>query len=279
MEEKKIIRDALFEEDKIHKDLTSSLLPAGEKLTEAVMISKSSGIICGTVIVSHIFKTVYPRTKIKIFIPDGNQVKAGDKILLLRAPAKLILSAERTALNFIQRLSGIASLTNKFVSIAKPYGVRIYDTRKTTPGLRLLEKYAVRVGGGVNHRMNLSEMVFVKDNHLAICPDITYWINNAHRKYGKKVTIEIECTSFQMAKQAVESGADVVLLDNMSYGKLKKYIPLLRRIDPNVVIEISGGINLKNLSSIARLKPDRISVGALTHSAPSLDISLEVVKK
>ena len=274
----KIIRFALIDEDKAKDDLTSRLLPPYKKSrsVEAVMVAKSGGVICGVAIVRDVMREIDARSRVKVFIHDGKKVKYGDIILRINASASAILSAERTALNFIQRLSGIATLTSEFVSKTQRYGVKIYDTRKTTPGLRSLEKYAVRCGGGENHRLNLSQMVFVKDNHLAIEPDPRYWVAEARRRY-RGVEVEIECVSVEGARAAALAGADIVLLDNMPLAELKSAISVVKKINPRILIEVSGGVNLSNVASVARLGPDRISVGALTHSAPSLDISLEII--
>lgn len=272
----KIVKLAL-REDRAERDITSKfLIPASRKVW-AEIIAMQNGVFCGAEIIRIVFSG--HRFKIKEILTDGCPVKKKQLIARIYGPAGEILSRERTLLNLIQRLSGISSLTAKFVRAVRPYPVKIYDTRKTTPGLRNMEKYAVRCGGGYNHRLNLSDMVLIKDNHLALLRGINRQTIN---KFPKKIMVELETESFSQVKRALTLGVDIIMLDNFSLSLMNKAIKLIKKhrgISEYPQIEVSGGLTLQNIHSVARLQPERISIGALTHSAPALDISLEISKK
>ena len=265
------IKQAL-KEDIGKKDITTDLIVARSTLARAEIIAKEKGIIAGINIAGQVFNELDKNILFKKKAKDGDFVKKGEVIAELYWRARAILTAERVALNFLQRLSGIATLTSKFVRLAR--GVKILDTRKTTPYLRELEKYAVRTGGGYNHRFNLNEAILIKDNHLIIC-GIRKAIEKA-RKSNKK--IEVEVKNLEEVKEALKFGADVLLLDNIKINEIKKAVKLVRKKSKKTMIEVSGGVNLKNIRHIAKTGVDFISIGALTHSANALDISLEIVE-
>ena len=273
----KIVELAL-KEDCAYNDVTSKSLSLEKKLASAELIAKDNGIICGIDAFKHVLLKIDKRFKFKVFFKDGQSVKKGDVILTLKGPAAPLLAGERTALNFIQKLSGIATTTNKFVQIVKGSTAGIYDTRKTLPGFRNISKYAVRCGGGKNHRMNLSDMVLIKDNHLALIDDLTQKVKEIRKKYSK-LKILIECEHEKHVKNAIAAGADIIMLDNMKQPLLKRMVKLIRNSSTKTykpLIEISGGVNFKTIKNYAKLGIERISIGMITHSAPSLDISLEV---
>ncbi|OEG69419.1 hypothetical protein ATZ36_09670, partial [Candidatus Endomicrobiellum trichonymphae] len=208
-------------------------------------------------------------------------IKRGDKVLEITGPACAILSGERTALNFLQYMSGIATLTNKFVTFTNNGRTKVYDTRKTTPGYRELAKYAVRCGGGANHRMGLYDKALIKDNHLKFVKDLTAEISEFRKKY-KNISVEVECENIKQVKQALDSKADIIMLDNTAFENTKKMIDLIRkssRKEYKPEIEISGGVNLKTAKKFARLDVDRISIGMITHSSSALDVTLEITIK
>ncbi len=270
----KIIKEAL-KEDIGTGDITSDLLIA-DKNVKAVLLAKDDGVFCGRDVASQIFNTY--RIRNTFMVRDGQKIRQGQVLARFSGQARNILKTERTLLNFLQRLSGIATLTGEFTQAVKPYKARIYDTRKTTPGLRLLEKYAVTCGGGVNHRLGLHDMILVKDNHIKIANSIWH-IANGLKKKPKNMLVEIEADNLKQVKEILKAGiGDIILLDNMSIKTLQQAIALIRKTSPQTLIEISGGVTLKNVKSYARLGVDRISIGALTHSVRALDISLEIVR-
>lgn len=266
-------------------DITTRFLIPKDKSLKAFIVAKEAGIVCGLKPARGIFNAVSPRIQVKLLAWDGQKVKKGRKIMEISG-SREILTAERTALNLLQHLSGVATLTRRFVEKARGTKAGIYDTRKTIPGLRTLQKYAVRCGGGVNHRMGLSEGILIKDNHLkAIAqdnlrmPDLKKKIA-ALRKKHPRLPVEMEAQNLSQVRLTLDCGADIILLDNMTIKTLKKAVALIRSrpsaITSHPLIEVSGGVNLKNVRSIARLGADRISIGKLTHSAPALDMSLEL---
>ncbi len=278
MDIKKIIRLSL-EEDAYRRDITTLCLKNRKNMATAEIVSKSDGVLCGINIAAGIFKFINGKSKVTKYKSDGQKIKKSEVLMSIKSPLAAVLAGERTALNFLQRLSGIATLTGKYVDKSKKSGgfTKIYDTRKTTPLLRGLEKYAVRCGGGFNHRADLSEMVLIKDNHIKRIDDLKSFVTDCRKKYGEKTNIEIECDDIKKLKEISKLPLDLIMLDNMNLSDLKKAILYIRKKrGKKVAIEISGGIDLDDVEKIARLKPDRISIGALTHSAPSLDISLEI---
>lgn len=268
----RIIKEALAE-DIGTGDITSDLLIADKKV-KAILLAKDNGIFCGQYVARQIFDAY--QLKYTLSTKDGQKIRQGQILAQFSGKAKNILKIERILLNFLQRLSGIATLTSEFVQAVKPYKARIYDTRKTTPGLRLLEKYAVACGGGNNHRIGLYDMILVKDNHLKLVGSWQMAVGRLKHK-PKNMKVEIEADTLVQVKEILKAKiADIILLDNMSIKTLQQAITLVRKTSPQTLIEISGGVTLNNIKSYAKLGVDRISSGALTHSAKALDISLEI---
>ena len=250
---------------------TDAIVPADMKIS-ANIIAKEAGIICGLLIAKLVFLSVDNTIEFTDKAKDGKYVKKGAVVAIVKGPARGILTAERTALNFLQRLSGISTMTNKFVKAAGK-GIKILDTRKTTPGLRYLEKYAVKMGGGLNHRLGLYDAVLIKSNHVSIAGGIKAAIDLAKKKYS---WVEIEAKTPGQVRDAVGSGASRIMLDNMSIADIKRSIKLIRASKRNIEVEVSGGVTLSNIRNIAGTGIDYISIGALTHSAPALDMNLKV---
>ncbi|HLV09235.1 MAG TPA: carboxylating nicotinate-nucleotide diphosphorylase [Halanaerobiales bacterium] len=272
---KEIVQRAL-KEDIWTGDITSETLLEPEEESRAVMILKEDGIIAGIDLVFEVFKQLNNEICINQLIEDGQKVKSGVTIAELKGPSIDILKGERTALNFIQRMSGIATTTGKYVDEVRGLPVRITDTRKTTPGLRLLEKYAVKAGGGYNHRMGLYDAVLIKDNHLKALGGILPAIKKARENLPHTVKIEVEVEDIRAVKKALEAGVDIIMLDNMGLRKMTEAVKL---IEKRALVEASGGITLENIYQVAATGVDLISVGALTHHIKALDISLNFVQE
>ncbi|MBI4349309.1 MAG: carboxylating nicotinate-nucleotide diphosphorylase [Elusimicrobia bacterium] len=271
---KQLIRLALREDLDEAGDLTTRhFIPAGTRLKGAI-VAKKPGVVSGLDVARRVFRAVSPAIRFRPAARDGDRVRRLQPVAWVDGPAA-ILTAERTALNFLQRLSGVATLTRAFVDAVRGTRTRILDTRKTLPGWRALDKYAVRCGGGLNHRMGLYDMVMLKDNHWEAQADFQRAVRR-FRRAKPGVPVLIEAKTRRELDLALASGADIVLLDNMGLPKLRREIAHVRARSPKTQIEVSGGVNLGNVASIARLHPDRISIGALTHSAPALDFSLEI---
>ena len=257
-------------------DITSQALIEREQRVQAEIISRGKYIVAGVEIVRLVCRLVDKDIVCRVLKPDGQEARSGESIVVLSGRARPILSAERTALNFFQRLTGIASLTAQYAAAVKPWPVKILDTRKTTPNMRLLEKYAVRCGGGQNHRLGLYDMVLIKDNHRFLWQknySLAQAVAEARRKNpGKPVEVEIE--SVAQFKDAISAAPDWIMLDNMSLPLMKKCAALC---GGRSMLEASGGITLKNVRAIAASGVDAISIGELTHSSPAADLSLEVV--
>jgi nicotinate-nucleotide pyrophosphorylase (carboxylating) len=266
------IIDAALKEDMPSGDLTSeSVVPAGS-MSRAVFLAKEAGVLAGIGVARRVFERIDPGVRFFHLARDGRAFESGDILGEVRGPSVSLLKGERTALNFLQRMSGIAGQTRRFVEAVAGTGAQILDTRKTTPTLRRLEKYAVRVGGGKNHRANLSEMVLIKDNHLVLVDSIAEAVRRARERVGRKGMIEVEVAGFAAAREAVSSGADWVMLDNMPLNRMR---PVVRWLKGKVLIEVSGNMRLERVRKIAELGVEYISVGSLTHSFRSVDISLE----
>jgi nicotinate-nucleotide pyrophosphorylase (carboxylating) len=266
------IIDTALAEDMPEGDITSeSVIPAGS-VSKAAVLAKERGILAGMVVAERVFQKIDPSVRFYTHFQDGHQIKRGDTLAELEGSSISLLKGERTALNFLQRMSGIATLTRKYVRALEGSQTKVLDTRKTTPGLRILEKYAVRVGGGSNHRQNLSEMVMLKDNHLRFVGSITEAVKRAQDTVRPGIKIEVETSTLAEVKEAVQSGADMVMLDNMSVKEMKKAVDWVKG---KVPLEVSGKVGLSKLSLIASLGVDYISVGSLTHSYKSLDISMD----
>jgi nicotinate-nucleotide pyrophosphorylase (carboxylating) len=272
----KIIEMALAE-DVGRGDVTSEVLIPCDLQGKAYMLVKEEGVVAGTGVAEKVFQRIDPSLKIDIQIQDGTGVKYGDVPMLISGNVRSILKAERVSLNFIQRMSGIASTTAHFVSTVQDLGVDIADTRKTTPGLRLLEKYAVRMGGGRNHRLDLNDAILIKDNHIAALRalGLSYKeiVGKAKTSAPPEIKVEAEARTIQEAIDAIEAGADTVMLDNMTIMEMTRAVEL---IAGRAEVEASGGVNLKNVRAVAETGVDFISIGALTHSYKALDISLEL---
>ncbi len=268
----KIIGIAL-KEDLGSGDITSKLIIPEKKVGEGFIIARGKGIVAGLEAVELVFKQIDPGLKFKSSVNDGDKVRPGQEVALIQGKLRSILAGERTALNFLQRLSGIATLTAEFVLKIKGTKAKILDTRKTTAGLRLLEKYAVKKGGGKNHRQGLYDMILIKDNHIQAAGGVSLAIRKVLR-YRKGLKIEVETKNLKEIKEALDFKIDRIMLDNFKPEGLRKAVRLIRSRNEKVEIEASGGINLKNIRRIARTGVDYISVGALTHSARALDFSL-----
>lgn len=271
----RIIRLAL-DEDIGTGDVTTLATVAEGSVANGVFIAKARGVISGLDIAAQVFDMVDPDIWLDLDVNDGSPVLKGKAIARIEGNAQSILSGERVALNFLQRLSGIATLTAQFVAEVEGTGARIIDTRKTTPGMRLLEKQAIRDGGGHNHRVGLSDGILIKDNHLAAIggPNpIAEAIAAARELAPHTLRVEVEVTTLEELDQALAAGADVILLDNMSTATMAEAV---QRANGQALLEASGGITLANVREIAETGVDLISVGALTHSAPALDISLDL---
>ncbi|MFW6124043.1 MAG: carboxylating nicotinate-nucleotide diphosphorylase [Acidobacteriota bacterium] len=266
------IIEAALKEDMPNGDITSESIIDPESVSEAHMVAREKGILAGIDIAENVFKKIDPTVEFEKIIKDGHEFDKNQRLAQVNGGAVSILKGERLALNFIQRLSGIATLTNKYTHAIKGTKTKILDTRKTTPCMRMLEKYAVRMGGGVNHRLNLSEMILIKDNHLQLVGSIKESIQRARKSVGSCIKIEVEASSLDEVEEAVENGADVIMLDNMSPQEIRKAVQFVKGTIP---LEVSGNMTLDNLREVADLGVDFISVGSLTHSYKSLDISLD----
>lgn len=257
-------------------DVTTNLFVSPKLKGKAVITAKEDGVLAGGIIAGKTFKTIDKSIKFVQLIPEGAAVKKGTVVCKIEGKLASILTAERTAMNFICLLSGMATLTNKFVKRIKGTGAKILDTRKTYPGLRALSKYAVRCGGGENHRKGLWDMILIKDNHIEAVGGIEK-INSKLKIQKSKLKIEVEVKNLKELKVALSSKVDRIMLDNMSIKEMKEAVKLARRLNPGVELEASGGVNLSNVRQIAETGVDFISVGAITHSAPALDFSLTVL--
>jgi len=264
------IARASLEEDIGWRDLTSSILEDVEAI--GVISAKEEGVLCGIQVAREVFKILQEDCQFKPFLEDGDHLAKGSIIAEIKGKARALLGGERVALNFLQHLSGIATLTRKFVEKIKGTKARILATRKTIPLLRVLEKYAVEVGGGYSHRFALYDGILIKNNHIAIIGDIREAIRRAKEMFPY-YKIEIEAGNLEEVKEAIEAGADIILLDNMSIEEMREAV---RIAQGKAMLEASGGVSLDNVREIAEMGVDFISIGALTHSAKAIDIHMEV---
>ncbi|MCB9757424.1 MAG: carboxylating nicotinate-nucleotide diphosphorylase [Candidatus Omnitrophica bacterium] len=274
----RIIQTAM-DEDFVHDDVTTKCLVNKNQISEGYILSRENAVICGSEIVKAVFKKFDPKVKIFIYQKDGAKIKTNEPVIFLKGSTRSILSCERIALNFLGHLSGIATLTNQFVQKIANSKVKILDTRKTTPGLRDLEKYAVRCGEGENHRRDLKAMVLIKDNHLlAKQHHLTFSdvIFQLRRKTKKRIELEVD--TLHQFKEALQAKPDIILLDNMTIAQLKHAVNLRNQSGRKILLEASGGVNLKTIVNISKTGIDRISIGQLTHSANSVNFSMEFVK-
>ncbi len=263
-----------FEEDIGSGDVTTESIFSEDVVCEAVIKSKEDGILAGLPIAKVVFEKLGEIKEWNELKKDGDFISDGDILVKMSGSSKLILSGERLALNILQRLSGIATITSKFVKLVDGLDVKIADTRKTVPGFRTLSKYAVEVGGGHNHRMGLYDGVLIKDNHIKQAGSIKNAVERIKQKIGSEFEIEVETSNLKQVAAALEAGADIVMLDNMSDEMMKEAVKLIGK---KALIEASGGINLDRVRQIAEIGVDIISIGALTHSAMALDLSLDMV--
>jgi nicotinate-nucleotide pyrophosphorylase (carboxylating) len=264
---------AALDEDQGFNDITTIATVVSDRRARATLVARDSGTIAGIALALEAFRILDPKSSIRVDREDGWRVTKGEALLSVTGHARGLLGAERVALNFMQKLSGIATLTARFVDIIEGTKAKILDTRKTTPGWRVLEKYAVRAGGGMNHRMDLASAVLIKDNHLAACDgDVALAVRRARDMVSAGTQIEVECDAPEQVAIAVEAGAHIVLLDNMSLDELRESV---RIAAGRVKIEASGGVNLSTVRGIAETGVDWISVGALTHSAPAMNLALD----
>jgi nicotinate-nucleotide pyrophosphorylase (carboxylating) len=266
------IIEAALKEDMPRGDVTSENIIPPDSESDAIILAKEHGVLAGIKVAGSVFRKLDPSIRFKNVFEDGEIFKKGDILAKLKGNSISILKGERTALNFLQRMSGIATSTRKFVKALQGTRTKILDTRKTTPSLRFLEKYAVKMGGGVNHRFNLSEMVLIKDNHLKLVGSIREAVVRSKKKVKKGTKVEVEAASLEDVKEAVQSGADMVMLDNMPLEKIGEVVQWVKG---QVPLEVSGKITLRKIGKIASLGVDFISVGSLTHSYKSVDISIE----
>lgn len=265
--------DLALKEDLPEGDITSeSIIPLTSE-SRAVLVAKEKGILAGIRVAARVFERIDPAVFFQVLKKDGSPVDVGNLLAELSGSSISLLKGERTALNFVQRLSGIATQTAQFVKLLEGSGTKVLDTRKTTPGLRMLEKYAVKQGGGENHRMSLSDMVLIKDNHLRLVSSIAEAVGRARKKIKPGIKIEVETTNLQQVKEAVESGADMIMLDNMSITEIKECVTWVRG---RVPLEVSGKVDHRLAGEYSALGVDYVSIGSLTHSFRSLDISMEM---
>ncbi|MDD3178866.1 MAG: carboxylating nicotinate-nucleotide diphosphorylase [Opitutaceae bacterium] len=266
--------DLALEEDAGLGDLTSRAIFPLRHTSRAVIRAGQNLVICGLTVSAQVFLRVDPALKVRIMAQDGSLIKKGRAVLRVEGPTQSLLTAERTALNFLQRLSGIATQARQFAEAAGPTGIRIVDTRKTTPGFRALEKYAVRCGGCHNHRASLGEHVLIKDNHIAAAGSLSRAVVLARGVAPHTAKVEVEAKTMAEVREACRIGAEVILLDNMTPAQIRTAVTV---IAGRALIEVSGGVRLETLADFAVPGVDVISIGALTHSAPAVDLSLSVL--
>lgn len=266
-----LIENALREDITSEDVSTNSVMPHPQQ-GEVDLIAKEDGIICGLQVYERCFTLLDPATKVEFFVQDGDEVKNGERMASVKGDIRVLLSGERTALNYLQRMSGIATYTHAAAALLEGTKTKLLDTRKTTPNNRIFEKYAVRVGGGNNHRYNLSDGVLLKDNHIGAAGSVANAVKMA-KEYAPFVRkIEVEVESLEQVKEAVEAGADIIMLDNMEHAVMERAMEI---IDHRAEVEVSGNVTREKIKSLTDLGVDYISSGALTHSAPILDISMK----
>ncbi len=268
-----VVRGALLEDLGRTGDLTTSSLIPPDTATRGAIVAREGGVIAGVGVATLAFRLLDPTVECETVVPDGGSVAAGQPVIRLRGPAGAILTGERVALNFLGRLSGVATATRRLVDAVRGTEARIVCTRKTTPGLRSLEKYAVRAGGGQNHRFGLDDGILIKDNHIAVVGTVLRAVERARERAGHMVRVQVEVDSIEQLHEALAAGADAVLLDNMSVSQLTEAVTLIAR---RAVTEASGGVTLDRAATIAATGVNLISSGAITHSAPWLDVGLDL---
>ncbi|SDM22568.1 carboxylating nicotinate-nucleotide diphosphorylase [Bacillus sp. OK048] len=266
--------EQFFIEDIGEQDITTDLIFADDTKGKIIFLSKDNGIFCGEEIIHTGFKLLNQDIETKVFVKDGQAIEVGQKLATASGKISDLLKGERVVLNLIQRMSGIATLTQKAVATLDSGHTRICDTRKTTPGLRMLEKFAVRTGGGFNHRFGLYDGIMIKDNHISFAGSISHAVESVRKKAGHMVKVEVEVETEAQVKEAVNAGADVIMFDNRTPEEIKELIKL---VPSGFITEASGGIQLSNLASYRDTGVDYISLGFLTHSYKALDISVKVL--
>lgn len=254
-------------------DLTTNALVPDTMTSSATMVSKASGVIAGMEIAEAVFRFLSPLVAWKPLVADGDKVARGTLLVEVTGPYRCLLTGERLALNFLQRMSGIATMTHQFVEEVAEYGTKILDTRKTVPGLRILDKYAVKAGGGMNHRIGLYDMVLIKDNHIKVAGGIRNAVEQIRRTVPSNIKIEVETTTLEEVREALEMNADIIMLDNMSNEQMRTCVEL---INHRAKVEASGNMNLQRVREVASTGVDYISIGALTHSVTAFDISMNI---
>jgi nicotinate-nucleotide pyrophosphorylase (carboxylating) len=269
-----LIIENTLEEDLGSGDITTDAIFSVDETCEALIIGKEEGIIAGIPIAERVFQKLAPEVTVAQKLKDGEHVNPGDEILVIKGSIHAVLSGERLSLNLLQRMSGIATATSKYVAAISGYRTRILDTRKTAPGLRVLDKYAVSIGGGCNHRFGLYDAVLIKDNHIDFAGNISNAVEIVRSKYQSKFKVEVETSTLDEVREALKAGADIIMLDNMTVEMMEEAV---RIINGKSITEASGGITLDTIGQIADTGVDFISVGAITHSSPALDIGLYMV--
>ena len=261
-----------LEEDIGFGDITTDYLTNEDDTMKCELNSRIEGILCGCNIFETVFNILSPKISVKFYLKDGDKLKKNDKIADIEGPARYILMGERVALNYIQRMSGIASETNKYQSAIKDYKAKIVDTRKTTPLFRAFEKYSVKIGGGCLHRFNLSDCAMIKDNHIKYAGSITKAIELLRTQISHAHKIEVECDTFNQVKEAISCNADIIMLDNMSLEQMKECVDY---INNRAIVEASGNVNLDTVEKIAKTGVDIISSSSIVAKAPTLDLGLD----
>ena len=266
------VKSALME-DIGYGDFTTENLAGEYDFLKAELNTRSEGVLCGCNVFKTVYKILSDDVKIKFYFKDGDIIKKGDKIADLEGPAKDLLMGERVSLNYIQRMSGIATETRKYQDAIAPYSAKIVDTRKTTPNFRAFEKYSVKVGGGALHRFNLSDCAMIKDNHIRLAGSLTNAVNKLRESISHAHKIEVECDTIDQVKEAIEVKADIIMLDNMPVETMKKAVEL---INHQAIVEASGNVNLSTVNAIASTGVDIISSSAIVAKAPTLDLALDM---
>lgn len=266
------VKSALME-DIGYGDITTENLAGENDFLKAELNTRSEGVLCGCNVFKTVYKILSDDVKIKFYFKDGDIIKKGDKIADLEGPAKDLLMGERVSLNYIQRMSGIATETRKYQDAMAPYSAKIVDTRKTTPNFRAFEKYSVKVGGGALHRFNLSDCAMIKDNHIRLAGSLTNAVNKLRESISHAHKIEVECDTIDQVKEAVDVKADIIMLDNMPVETMKKAVEL---INHQAIVEASGNVNLSTVNAIASTGVDIISSSAIVAKAPTLDLALDM---
>ena len=266
------VKNAL-EEDIGFGDITTDYLTSEDDVMSCTLNTRVDGIFCGRAVFETVFKILSPKIDVKFYFKDGDSIKKGDKIADISGPARYILMGERTALNYVQRMSGIATETNKYQAAVGEYRAKIVDTRKTTPGFRAFEKYSVKMGGGSLHRFNLSDCAMIKDNHIKFAGSLTKAVEKLKQHISHAHKIEVECDTIEQVKEALNCGVDIIMLDNMTLEQMKECVNL---INGRAVVEASGNVNLSTVYNIASTGVDIISSSAIVAKAPTLDLGLDM---